>query len=359
VNVNRFWAIAVWLSAATAAWGWPAPSEEAAQRPHPAVVRIIVPNRDGVSLGSGSLIAVTPTHGLVVTNWHVVREASGTITVAFPNGFRSAATVLRVDHDWDLAALAIWRPNVEPIPLAKVAPRPGETLTIAGYGKGEYRASSGRCTQYVSPGGSLPFEIVELGTSAREGDSGGPILNGRGELSGVLFGTSVGLFGRTMGSYCGRVQRFLAPAATELDRMPGPETLIARQPQQPGTAASSSPADVTSTGTPARPIAALPAAESTAAPSRSGIAPLPPSPSAASVALAPSPATQPPVASVASVSRTPPPAAPPTATAAIGTPAPEPSAASALFDQIKSVLAVIGIGLLLFHGLRLIGAAAR
>jgi hypothetical protein len=323
------------------------------------VVRIIVPNRDGVSLGSGSLIAVTPTHGLVVTNWHVVREASGTITVAFPNGFRSAATVLRVDRDWDLAALAIWKPNVQPIPLATAAPQPGETLTIAGYGKGDYRASSGRCTQYVSPGGRLPYEIIELGTSAREGDSGGPILNGRGELSGVLFGTSVELFGRTIGSYCGRVRWFLAPAATELERMPGPETLIARQPQQqPGAGASPSPTVMASAGTPARPITALPAGSS-GTPSRSGITPLPPVSGGTNVASRSSPATQPPVASVASVERTPPPAAPPTATAAIGTPAPEPSVASVLFDQIKSVLAVIGIGLLLFHGLRLIGAAAQ
>lgn len=349
--MNRFWAIIIWLGGATAAWGWPAPAEEAAPRPHPAVVRIIVPNRDGTSLGSGALVAVTPTHGLVVTNWHVVHEASGTITVAFPNGFRSAATVLRIDRDWDLAALAIWKPGVQPIPLATAAPRPGETLTIAGYGKGSYRASSGRCTQYVSPGGSLPYEIVELGTSAREGDSGGPILNGRGELSGVLFETSIGLFGRTMGSYCGRVRQFLAPAATELDRMPGPETMIAQQPQP-------SPATVASAGTPARPITALPPAGSTGTLSRSDIAP-PQSPSAENIASRPSPSTQPPVASVASVERTPPPAAPPAATAAIGTPAPEPTAAAALFDQIKSVLAVIGVGLLLFHGLRLLGAAAQ
>ena len=56
-----------------------------------------------------------------MTNWHVVREASGTITVAFPDGFRSAATVLRIDRDWDLAALAIWRPSVQPMPLATAA----------------------------------------------------------------------------------------------------------------------------------------------------------------------------------------------------------------------------------------------
>jgi hypothetical protein len=162
-----------------------------------------------------------------------------------------------------------------------------------------------------------------------------------------------------MGSYCGRVRWFLAPAVTELDRMPGSETLIAQQPQQSGATASPSPTAVASGGAPARPIGTLPTAGSTGTPSRSGITPLPPVSGGTNVASRSSPATQPPVASVASVERTPPPAALPTATAAIGTPAPEPSAAAALFDQVKSVLAVIGIGLLLFHGLRLLGAAAQ
>jgi S1-C subfamily serine protease len=354
--VNRLWAIIIWLGAATAAWGWPAPTDESAQRPHPAVVRIIVPNRDGTSLGSGSLVAVTPTHGLVVTNWHVVREASGTITVAFPDGFRSAATVLRIVRDWDLAALAIWKPGVQPIPLATAAPQLGETLTIAGYGKGDYRASSGRCTQYVSPGGRLPYEIVELGTSAREGDSGGPILNGRGELSGVLFGTSVGLFGRTMGSYCGRVRYFLAPSATELNRMPGPETLIAQQPRVSPTPPASLAA--ASAGTPARTVATPPGPGIAGTPPRSGPA-ASQNPGAANIASRPNPLAQPPVASVAAVSRTADATPPASTPAAIGTSVPEAVTTVGLFDQIKSVLAVIGVALLFFNGLRLFGAAAH
>ena len=49
-----------------------------------------------------------------------------------------------------------------------------------------------------------PVEMVELSAAARKGDSGGPILNSRGELAGVLFGAG---FGRTTGSYCGRGPR--------------------------------------------------------------------------------------------------------------------------------------------------------
>lgn len=184
------------------------------QNPHPAVVRVIAPDQSSQSLGSGTLIHVTETHGLVLTNWHVVRDAVGPVEVVFPNGFRSGGTVIKVDQDWDLAAIGIWRPDVEPVTLSSRPPQPGESLTIAGYGSGSYRAAGGRCLQYLSPGDGHPFEIVELGAEARQGDSGGPIFNEQGQLAGVLLGAA---HGRTVGSYCGRVDNFLANVMPVLD----------------------------------------------------------------------------------------------------------------------------------------------
>jgi len=213
------------LSGAIAARGQITPPPA---RPHPAVVRVIALERDGMSLGSGALVAVNGRHGLVVTNWHVVAQATGRVVVVFPDGFRSGATVLKIDRDWDLAALAIWRPDVAPIPLAKDVPRPGEPLTIAGYGSGRYRTITGRCTQYVSPGGNQPFEMVELSAAARQGDSGGPIFNSRGELAGVLFGTA---WGQTTGSYCGRVRWFLASVADDFRDVTARGTMIAQRPE--------------------------------------------------------------------------------------------------------------------------------
>jgi len=230
--------LAILLLSASAAAGRPAlfggssTNFQPAGRPHPAVVRVIVPDGTGASYGSGALVAVNAEHGLVVTNWHVVRDARGQIVVAFADGFRSGATVLATDRDWDLAALAIWRPNVDPIPLAARPPVPGETLSIAGYGKGSYRAAAGRCTQYVSPGRDFPPEMIELSAAARDGDSGGPILNSRGELAGVLFGAA---WGHTTGSHCGRVSRFLSSVADEFQRLGTSPAMIARQSQKKGT----------------------------------------------------------------------------------------------------------------------------
>ena len=196
-------------------------------RPHPAVVRVVVSEGQTMSLGSGTLVGVRGRHGLVVTNWHVVRDARGPINVIFPDGFRSGASLLGTDAAWDLAALAIWRPNVDPVRLSRRAPQLDEKLSIAGYGSGSYRSASGRCVQYISPGSNHPFEMLELSASARDGDSGGPIFNTRGELAGVLFGAAQG---RTAGSFCGRVARFLDSVSPRFDALSTPptDTMIAQ-----------------------------------------------------------------------------------------------------------------------------------
>lgn len=240
-NVNRLLASACWIVTAWATsaggslfaqTGWQPPAAGCAYQQqrqdgiHPAVVRVVTPLSDGTSYGSGTLVGHTQQLGLVVTNWHVVRGATGTIMVLFPDGFHSAARILKTDQEWDLAALAIWRPNVQPVPVAAYTPQRGEFLTIAGYGSGWYQASTGRVTQYVAPNVNSPFEMVEVSTSARDGDSGGPILNNRGELAGVLFGTAGG---RTSGSYCGRVRTFLMTVLDDFQRLDnGPPAMYAR-----------------------------------------------------------------------------------------------------------------------------------
>lgn len=184
-------------------------------KPHPSVVRIIAPEDGAIAYGSGTLVGVRDDHGLVVTNWHVVRDATGLVEVVFPDGFRSHARPLKVDQDWDLAALVIWRPNVVPVKIATQPPRPGDVLTIHGYGRGKYRIATGRCTTYYSPQPNFPHEMLELDVEARQGDSGGPIFNQSGELAGVLFGAGQGC---TMGSFAPRVRNFLAAVAPDLDQ---------------------------------------------------------------------------------------------------------------------------------------------
>ncbi|MEE8452846.1 MAG: serine protease [Thermoguttaceae bacterium] len=192
------------------------PARIVAGQPHPAVVRVRASENGGASFGSGTLIGRTEKHGVVLTNWHVVRDATGQISVRFPDGFRSAATVLETDETWDLAALMIWRPDVEPVPIVDAKPQSGDRLTIAGYGSGTYREATGKVTQFVSPGQNHPFEMVEVDVEARSGDSGGPILNESGQMAGVLFGSAEG---HTNGSHSPRVLWFIKRALAKTPKL--------------------------------------------------------------------------------------------------------------------------------------------
>jgi len=385
---------------------------------HPSVVRVIVPQRDGIAYGSGTLVGAEGSYGLVVTNWHVVRDASGLTMVLFPDGFRSAAKILKSDRTWDLALLAIWRPpTATPVPISPHMPPLGEPLTIAGYGPGWYRAATGRCANFVAPDERSPQQMIEVSVTARQGDSGGPILNSRGEVAGVLFGTGDG---RTAGSYGGRVRQFVEAALPEFQRLgpPPPEIVrqLAPQPAAPAAAVATlgqtiappagplpgsvARADNALSGSREAAIAAATLGQPALAappPAAQPVAVAPPAvtpaaPPPVAVALDPKPAA-PPVAVAArpvAPSPTPPPAVPAArppveawaAAPAPVTPAPievingfptAPPAAvvqrasghdasssadadvgSGRSDQVKTILAVVGLVALVFHGLHFV-----
>ncbi len=190
-----------------------------AGQPHPAVARIRSLESNATSFGSGTLIYRQGKQGILITNYHVVKDAQDDILVTFPSGFRSSAKVVATDPRWDLAALLIWAPEIQPVVITDHPAKPGDTLTIAGYGSGRYQASSGICSQYVSPGINQPREMVELRTVARQGDSGGPIFNQKKELAGVLFGAG---WRTTAGSYSGRVKKFLVPVVARMQQVAAP-----------------------------------------------------------------------------------------------------------------------------------------
>jgi len=187
------------------------------QAPHPAVARIVAPESAGTSLGSGVLVDVNDAQGLVITNWHVVRDSTAALLVQFADGFQSAGSVVHGDEVWDLAAVVIWKPSAAPVPIADRPSLVGEPLTIAGFGRGAYREESGVCRGYLSPGSGHPPELVELEATARQGDSGGAIFTARRELAGVLFGQADG---RTIGSCSARVRMFLSAVGSAGFRPP-------------------------------------------------------------------------------------------------------------------------------------------
>jgi len=211
------------------------PLQQPNQQVLPYVVRIIAFDSSGQSFGTGSYVGTYSEYGVVLTNWHVVceTEPNRLVHVHFPSGFSSFGAVVKTDPKWDLALIAISKPpqSIPTLSIAQTPSKPDDPLWIAGFGSGTYRCVEGRCRRYMAPerptDGTAPLnEIIEVSVSARKGDSGGPILNQRGELAGVLFGSD--MIRNTAGSYSGRVSRFLRDTQGDMESLPSrPETHFA------------------------------------------------------------------------------------------------------------------------------------
>ena len=195
----------------------------------PYVVRVIAFDASGQSFGSGSYVGIYGEYGVILTNWHVVLESEGLVHVHFPSGFSSYGAVIKSDMDWDLALVAISRPplSIPTLPIAQTPSKPGDPLWIVGFGSGSSPiAQKGQCVRYMTWKDESRTEIMEVSVSARKGDSGGPILNQKGELAGVLFGSD--MVQNTAGTYCERVNRFLMETYNDMARLPErPETHFA------------------------------------------------------------------------------------------------------------------------------------
>jgi len=158
--------------------------------------------------GSGTLVHDDGRRAVVLSCAHLFREGTGQVHVHLRDGRTLAAIPKAIDMTWDLSALEIDSPGIAPIDLAATVPLPGQRLQSCGFGpNGVYQCNTGTVQGYTRASNTQTCETLCLTGSARDGDSGGPVLNLQGELVGVLWGTD----GRTVhATYCGRIRKFLA-----------------------------------------------------------------------------------------------------------------------------------------------------
>ncbi|MFI5894500.1 S1C family serine protease [Actinoplanes sp. NPDC051513] len=167
--------------------GGPADLVGAAARTLPGVVSVQVRTASGGASGSGF---VFDDRGHIVTNNHVV-AAGGAVTIVGSDGRRLDADVVGTDPGNDIAVLRV-SPSAALRPLAFADPsrtRVGEPVLAVGSPLG----LSGTVTagivsaldRQVRLGGAARQTAVQTDASVNPGNSGGPLVNARGEVVGV------------------------------------------------------------------------------------------------------------------------------------------------------------------------------
>lgn len=146
----------------------------------------------GLSVGSGFF--VSPTHA--VTNAHVV--AGSTSTTVTTNGSALEAWVVAYDPAADLALLYVPGASAPALQLSAQSPPRGTAAAAVGYpGGGDLTVTAAGVTaSYEIPGpniygeGQFSRNVIELRSSIRRGNSGGPLVTAPGVVGGVIFGAS-------------------------------------------------------------------------------------------------------------------------------------------------------------------------
>lgn len=149
---------------------------------------------DRIITGSGFVIA----RDRVMTNAHVVAGVDDPV-VTFPDAAPKAAKVVLFDPESDLAVLAVPDLGLKPLTFATTAPTQGATAAAVGYPNGgplraqpmRVRGSHELLGNDIYDEQQVTRRVLSLRGDIQPGNSGGPLVDGEGDVYGVIFAASL------------------------------------------------------------------------------------------------------------------------------------------------------------------------
>lgn len=161
---------------------------------HPSTCRVACEAGSGHSMGSGTLSDLERNgYPIVVSAAHVFDGRNNDYVAVLMPGRKVKGRITYMDRSADVAFIAVQRESVIGVPVTRIAdemPQEGEIVYTQGYGN-----------SYVGPGASEGlvssldvYSVIagrrtpRLQTTAtvRQGDSGGPFRNSKGQLISVI-----------------------------------------------------------------------------------------------------------------------------------------------------------------------------
>lgn len=156
---------------------------EIVQKVTKSVVSIRGTNDDGTVLGSGFLFS---SDGKIATNLHVIREMKAGGVQLQSGEIFDTFSILAFDERKDLAILQIAGFDLPPIELGNSNEvRVGEAVIAIGSPQGLQGTVTAGIVSSIRDN-AAGFKVIQTDAAANPGNSGGPLVNGRGQVIGVV-----------------------------------------------------------------------------------------------------------------------------------------------------------------------------